>query len=182
MREFTITLTEKEVELLQISLSETGLNADYSQYDGGPMQGFGGRRNGANNFRYDSWRVPMNIALDYEWSCADREWQQQYGEKIQNFFYSKGINDFVDHKIIVSIEIFHFLIGLLESARNNLVGFGGLHCVEHKFGIKAEFNVITCFFNSAGVACPTHCGGTGKVHFLVGYRATYGCVFGIVYN
>jgi oligosaccharide reducing-end xylanase len=51
---------------------------------------------GSRNFRYDSWRVPMNIALDYSWSCADREWQQQYGEKIQNFFYSQGVNDFVD--------------------------------------------------------------------------------------
>ena len=88
---------QKSREFLHKAIhEETGLNADYSQYDGGPMQGFGGRRNGANNFRYDSWRVPMNIALDYEWSCADREWQQQYGEKIQNFFYSKGINDFVD--------------------------------------------------------------------------------------
>src|SRR5574344_1641943 len=58
---------------------KTGLNADYSQYDGSPMPPFGGRVNGANNFRFDSWRVPMNIALDYEWSCSDREWQQQYG-------------------------------------------------------------------------------------------------------
>ena len=75
---------------------QTGLNPDMSNYDGTPMPGWGGRRNGGANFRYDSWRVPMNIALDYEWSCADGEWQRQYGEKIQNFFYSKGINDFVD--------------------------------------------------------------------------------------
>ena len=88
---------------------KTGLNGDQCQYDGSEMQmpqfprrqGMpqpqgAPRRNGNNNFRYDSWRVPMNITLDYEWSCADREWQQQYGEKIQNFFYSQGINDFVD--------------------------------------------------------------------------------------
>ena len=84
---------------------KTGLNPDMCQYDGSLMQtprfpgmpqGGAPRRNGGNNFRYDSWRVPMNIALDYEWSCADREWQQQYGEKIQNFFYSQGVNDFVD--------------------------------------------------------------------------------------
>ncbi len=54
------------------------------------------RRNGNNNFRYDSWRVPMNIALDYEWSCKDKEWQEQYGEKIQNFFYSQGIDKYYD--------------------------------------------------------------------------------------
>ena len=73
----------------------TGLNPDMCQYDGSVMS-FGGRRFGGENFRYDSWRVPMNMALDYEWSCADQEWQQQYGERIQNFFYSQGIDTFVD--------------------------------------------------------------------------------------
>ena len=76
--------------------SKTGLNPDMCQYDGSQMQGFGGRRGGGNNFRYDSWRVPMNITLDYEWSCADGEWQRQYGETIQNFFYSQGVDTFVD--------------------------------------------------------------------------------------
>ena len=101
---------QKSREFLHKCINEkTGLNGDQCQYDGSEMQmsQFPRRqgmpqpqgaphRNGNNNFRYDSWRVPMNIALDYEWSCADREWQQQYGERIQNFFYSQGINDFVD--------------------------------------------------------------------------------------
>ena len=39
----------------------------------------------------------MNITLDYEWSCADGDWQRQYGEKIQNFLYSQGVDTFVDH-------------------------------------------------------------------------------------
>ena len=87
---------------------QTGLNGDQCQYDGSEMQmprfpgmpqrpqGEAPRRNGNNNFRYDSWRVPMNITLDYEWSCADGEWQRQYGETIQNFLYSQGVNTFVD--------------------------------------------------------------------------------------
>ncbi len=86
----------------------TGLNADMCQYDGSEMQaprwpgmpqpkpGEKPRRNGSNNFRYDSWRVPMNITLDYEWSGVDAEWQQQYGERIQNFFYAQGVDTFVD--------------------------------------------------------------------------------------
>ena len=74
----------------------TGLNPDMCNYDGTLMQGFGGRRNGGSCFRFDSWRVPMNITLDYEWSGADREWQQQYGERIQNFFFGQGIDTFVD--------------------------------------------------------------------------------------
>ena len=87
---------------------KTGLNADMCQYDGSEMQmprfpgmpqrpqGQKPRRNGSNNFRYDSWRVPMNITLDYEWSGADAEWQKKYGETIQNFFYSQGVDKFVD--------------------------------------------------------------------------------------
>ena len=72
---------------------ETGLNPDYSNYDGSPIQGFG--IIGAA-FRFDSWRVPMNIALDYSWCNVDREWQKEYGHKFQNFLYSQGLETFVD--------------------------------------------------------------------------------------
>lgn len=95
--DYWLTCAAKSREYLHKAIHEqTGLNPDMSQYDGSLMAGFGGRRNGGSNFRYDSWRVPMNIALDYEWSCADGEWQRQYGEKIQNFFYSQGIDKYVD--------------------------------------------------------------------------------------
>ncbi len=86
---------EKARQFLHKAIDEkTGLNPDMCQYDGTVMRGPFMR--GGANFRYDSWRVPMNIALDYEWSCADKDWQQQYGEKIQNFFYSQGVDKFVD--------------------------------------------------------------------------------------
>lgn len=73
---------------------ETGLNPDYSNYDGTPFKTPYGIIGEA--FRFDSWRVPMNIALDYSWSCADKEWQQEYGHKIQDFLYSQGLETFVD--------------------------------------------------------------------------------------
>lgn len=73
--------------------TETGLNPDYNNFDGSTFEG-GWFGNAA--FRYDSWRVPMNIALDYSWACKDQEWQQWYGKTIQNFLYSQGIDDFVD--------------------------------------------------------------------------------------
>ena len=71
----------------------TGLNPDYNNYDGSLL---GNNRIIGDAFRFDSWRVPMNIALDYSWACADKEWQQEYGNKIQNFLYSQGIDTFVD--------------------------------------------------------------------------------------
>lgn len=71
----------------------TGLNPDYNNFDGSLMKT--GRTLG-DAFRYDSWRVPMNITLDYEWSCADREWQHDYGHRLQDFLYSQGIDTFLD--------------------------------------------------------------------------------------
>ena len=71
----------------------TGLNPDYNNFDGTLMKT--GMTLG-DAFRYDSWRVPMNIALDYSWSCADKDWQRGYGHLLQNFLYSEGIDSFLD--------------------------------------------------------------------------------------
>ncbi len=105
----------------------TGLNGDMCQYDGSPMQGWGGRRNGGNCFRYDSWRVPMNITLDYEWSCADGEWQRQYGERIQNFFYAQGLDRFVDQ--------YHVDGSLPED--DEILQAGGFRKLRHSIGLVA---------------------------------------------
>ena len=106
---------------------QTGLNPDMCNFDGTLMPGWGGRRNGSANFRYDSWRVPMNIALDYEWSCADREWQQQYGERIQNFLYSQGVNTFVDQ---------YRIDGTLP-ADDEILQAGGFRKLRHSIGLVA---------------------------------------------
>ena len=85
---------ERSREYLHKSIHPvTGLNPDYNNYDGSLL---GNNRIIGDAFRFDSWRVPMNIALDYSWACADKEWQQEYGNKIQNFLYSQGIDTFVD--------------------------------------------------------------------------------------
>lgn len=72
---------------------ETGLTPDYSNFDGS-LLGRGGVLGDA--FRYDSWRVPMNIALDYSWSGADARWQSLYADRIQRFFHEQGIDSYVD--------------------------------------------------------------------------------------
>ena len=135
---------QKSREFLHKCIDEkTGLNGDQCQYDGSEMQGFrfprrqqGGQqdaaqqappRNGNNNFRYDSWRVPMNITLDYEWSCADGAWQRQYGEKIQNFLYSQGIDTFVDQ---------YRKDGTLPEG-NEILGAGGFRKLRHSIGLVA---------------------------------------------
>jgi len=70
----------------------TGLNADNTEFSGAPRTR--GRMGSA--FRYDSWRVPMNIAMDYSWYAKDKEWQQGYTNRIHNFLFSRGIDTFED--------------------------------------------------------------------------------------
>ena len=70
----------------------TGLNADYTEFSGAPHS----TRWMPAAFRYDSWRVPMNIAMDYNWFAKDAKWQQDYAQRIQRFFKSKGIDTFDD--------------------------------------------------------------------------------------
>lgn len=70
----------------------TGLNADYTEFTGKPHN----TRWIPSAFRYDSWRVPMNIAMDYAWFGSDKNWQQEYAKKLQHFLRSKGINKFED--------------------------------------------------------------------------------------
>jgi len=70
----------------------TALNVDHTEFDGKPRSS----RWMPAAFRYDSWRVPMNIAMDYAWFGKDKEWQQDYCSKIQKFLLSKGIDTFED--------------------------------------------------------------------------------------
>lgn len=70
----------------------TGLNSDYTEFSGVPHP----TRWMPPGFRYDSWRVPMNISMDYTWFGKDKIWQQDYANRFQNFLRSKGINNFDD--------------------------------------------------------------------------------------
>jgi oligosaccharide reducing-end xylanase len=117
----------------------TGLNGDMCQYDGSPMPAMGHRSGGSNNFRYDSWRVPMNIVLDYEWCCEDGEWQRKYGERIQNFFYSQGVDTFVDQ---------YRVDGTLPS-EDEILGAGGFRKLRHSIGLVATTATTAMLYNDS---------------------------------
>ncbi len=101
----------------------TGLNPDYNNYDGTLMNS--GRIIG-DAFRFDSWRVPMNIALDYSWACADKQWQQEYGHKIQDFLYAEGIDTFVDQYNVDGTQV------------TDTLGAGGYKALRHSLGLVAS--------------------------------------------
>jgi len=58
----------------------TGLAPEYSEYDGTPNF-----TRGHGNFYSDSYRVALNVAMDYEWFRKD-PWQIEQSNRIQDFF------------------------------------------------------------------------------------------------
>ncbi|UTN06347.1 glycosyl hydrolase family 8 [Flavobacterium bizetiae] len=70
----------------------TGLTSDYTEFNGEPHP----TPWLPPGFRYDSWRVPMNVAMDYTWYGKDKEWQEDYAKRFQNFLRFKGLNTFED--------------------------------------------------------------------------------------
>jgi len=99
----------------------TGLNSDYTEFSGipHPTQWM------PPAFRYDSWRVPMNIAMDYSWFAKDKIWQQDYARHIQDFLYSKGVNTFEDQ------------FNLDGSRPDFILQAGGYKKLRHSLGLVA---------------------------------------------
>jgi oligosaccharide reducing-end xylanase len=69
----------------------TGLAPDYARFDGTAFDFWGNGNN--SNFRFDAWRVAMNIGVDYSWFAGD-EREVVQSNRLLNFFYSKGINNY----------------------------------------------------------------------------------------
>jgi endo-1,4-beta-D-glucanase Y len=67
----------------------TGLGPDYAEFNGTPT---GGEH---ADFRFDAWRIAMNIATDYAWWAAD-SWQKTFADKIQAFFVGKGVTTYAN--------------------------------------------------------------------------------------
>ena len=127
--EFWRVCARKSREYLHKSIHPvTGLNPDYNNYDGTLLDS---KRVIGDAFRFDSWRVPMNIALDYSWACADRKWQQEYGNKIQNFFYSQGIDSFVDQYNVDGTTV------------TELLDAGGYKKLRHSLGLVATTAAVS---------------------------------------
>lgn len=71
---------------------KTGLTTDYTDFAGKPFS----TPWMPAAFRYDSWRVPMNIAMDYAWFGKDKSWQENFAGLLQGFLKSQGMETFVD--------------------------------------------------------------------------------------
>ncbi len=63
----------------------TGLAPDYAHFDGTSLDPWNG---GHTDFRFDAWRVAMNVGVDYAWFAAD-PWAVRQSNRILAFFRSE---------------------------------------------------------------------------------------------
>ncbi len=70
--------------------STTGLSPDYAEFDGKPISLW---RGGHADFRFDAWRVAMNVAVDWVWFEKD-DWEVTQSNRLLSFFRSQGIGTY----------------------------------------------------------------------------------------
>jgi len=106
----------------------TGLYPEYASFDGKPVVPWG---NTSGDFRYDAWRVTMNIACDYNWFSASK-WQVEQSDKLLGFFYEKGIGKYGN---------LYTLKGdvLGENHSTGLVAMNAVAALAAKSNIKKDF-------------------------------------------
>jgi endo-1,4-beta-D-glucanase Y len=106
----------------------TGLTPDYAKFDGTPTDFHNG---GHEDFRFDAWRVAMNIAVDYAWFAKD-SWAVTESNRLLDFFYAKGINTYGNQYTLDGTELSSDhspglaamnAVACLASTNNNRINF-----------------------------------------------------------
>ncbi|MBN1887612.1 MAG: xylanase [Thermoflexales bacterium] len=69
---------------------QTGLMPDYAKFSG---EAYGSDEH--KDFRFDAFRTASNVAVDYAWFAAD-PWQVEQTNRMLEFFYSQGIDSYVN--------------------------------------------------------------------------------------
>jgi oligosaccharide reducing-end xylanase len=75
---------------------QTGLHPDYANFNGTPNTGGQGQTH--DQFRFDAWRVIMNMAVDYAWTGEDARLEAQI-EKYHAFFGTRLGNNNVTNAL-----------------------------------------------------------------------------------
>lgn len=74
--------------------ADTALTPEYANFDGTPWLAPWNPRSA--DFHADAWRSAMNWSVDWAWWAKDPR-QQQLSDRLQSFFASQGIEDYVNH-------------------------------------------------------------------------------------
>ncbi len=106
----------------------TGLAPDYCRFDGRPL---GNQIGGHDDFRFDAWRVAMNVAVDYEWFAKDA-WAIAQSNRILNFFQEQGIGTYGNQFAVTGDKL-----GGDHSA--GLVAMNAVACLAANLDARKEF-------------------------------------------
>ena len=107
----------------------TGINPDMTQYDGTPFR--------RSAFYYDSWRVPMNIAMDFSWYNKDAAWQTDYANRFQGTLFEKyGVENYPDE------------FALDGGNPEYIMGAGGFRTLRHSIGFVGSSTAASLMTNS----------------------------------
>ena len=66
-----------------------------------------------------------HIAMDYSWYAKDTKWQQDYGKRIQNFLYCRGIDTFE----------YQFMLDGTLPVHEEILDAGGYKKLRHSLGL-----------------------------------------------
>jgi oligosaccharide reducing-end xylanase len=83
--------------LVRSAHPQTGLHPDYASFAGIPVAGNQGNH---DQFRFDAWRVVMNMAMDYAWFSRDARMMTQI-EKYHRFFATRLTDNNVQNQLFV---------------------------------------------------------------------------------
>ena len=108
--------------------SVTGLSPDYAGFDGRPIGSWFG---GHDDFRFDAWRVAMNVAVDNEWFAQD-PWEVVETNRLLDFFHNQGINSYGNQYSLKGKEF-----GADHSA--GLVAMNAVACLASTSEYRKEF-------------------------------------------
>ncbi len=106
----------------------TGLMPDYAHFDGSPINPWGG---GNNDFRFDAWRVAMNVAVDYAWFARD-DWSVTQSNRLLNFFYSEGMYKYGELYTLDGKR-------LTDNHSSGLIAMNGVACLVSTNENRKEF-------------------------------------------
>jgi oligosaccharide reducing-end xylanase len=108
--------------------SRTGLCPDYSTFDGGPVNPWAG---GHGDFRFDAWRVGMNVAVDWLWFAKD-PWEVEQSNRLLEFFQSRGIGTYGNQYSLDGRE-------LGKDHSPGLVAMNAVACLAATRDVRREF-------------------------------------------
>jgi oligosaccharide reducing-end xylanase len=116
-------------ELLQRAAHPTtGLSPDYAGFDGKPVPGWRGEH---ADFRFDAWRVGMNVAIDWLWFRKDSR-DVELANRLLGFFGERGIATYGNQ----------FTLEGKELANDHSAGLVGMNAVA---GIAATTGIRDAF-------------------------------------